>query len=290
MQKGQFDPVFVVVLVFLLGMVIANTSMSNLTSTAGWSAIFPAGDRALSLTANERRKAICSSLGVGIFESANFPDESKELLLNEISTGGDFQKYALIANCYLGGLFGTGVGPCAFVDPEGTKCPSWTVYDASTSKRQYLGYMNDNAPCHDLAGTTEIPCTNTKGGFLCNNQPWQCFTIFGALPFAVIYFFLMDILGFASFFSSTTRKVIALGVAAISTMSGGLAGISVQLNEISGIGAGGSFITLVFSLGLITALLGQFTQTMQAAAQARVAKYELTEGFDTMRDIGRRMK
>lgn len=287
MRKGQFDPLFVVVLVFILGMVIAKTALTSVVSNDDlWRCDPDACD------ISGRQNAVCAALGIGAdrpitrytvtpatttaclnscsLDQTGEPLDAEEAAAINTFFSGTFNKYAVTAQCLLGGVFGTGEGVCVFTEPA---CTDYTTYSADPNP--YLGYVNDAA--------------NTDGGFYCNNEPWQCFLIFGALPFTVIYFFVMDILGFASFFSSRTRQIVALGVAAVSTMSGGLASISQQLAEVSNLGAGTSFISLVFLFGILTALIGQFTSTAQQLTEARYAKYELTEGFETMRDVGRRI-
>ncbi len=302
MGRGQFDPLFIGVLVFLLGMVIARTMMDQVTDSSVLDTL--GSGSCTGVAEGDERAAVCSALGVGEERNIQFGSADKcdprPLTASEAETinmmlEGSFNKYAVMGQCYLGGLFGRGQIVCPFVDPDGNKCPTAKEYVEAEDKLAFIGYVNDEDctksgdPCDCNGDGTGVQGECDEGGFFCNNEPWQCFLIFGALPFAVIYFFMQDMIGFAGFFSSRTRKVLSLGVAAIATMSGGLTSVSQQMNTIVKLGVGGSFISLIFALGLFTALLGQFTSMTQQMTQARVAKYELTEGFDMMRDLGRRL-
>ncbi len=106
---------------------------------------------------------------------------------------------------------------------------------------------------------------------------WQCFIIYGLLPFLIIFYLLNDILTFA-FFRSTTRKLLAVFGALIAVVTGAFAELVIAVAKFTNLAVGQTFLGLIFGLALISVLIGQIaltasvtTKTVEAVSTAVTA-------------------
>ena len=93
---------------------------------------------------------------------------------------------------------------------------------------------------------------------------WQCFFIFGLLPFFITYYLLNDILTFA-YLRTNTRRLIAIFAALLAILTGAFANIITAVSSFVGLSIGQSFLLAIFSLALLTVFLGQLTVTAGVA-------------------------
>ncbi|MBR9680065.1 MAG: hypothetical protein GOU99_03385 [Candidatus Altiarchaeota archaeon] len=116
--------------------------------------------------------------------------------------------------------------------------------------------------------------------------PWQCFVIYGLLPFLIIYYILNDILMFA-YFRSNTRRVIALFASLLAIMTGAFAQVIVAISGFTGLAIGSSFLMMIFSLAILAVLLGQFTVTAGVAASTTQAVQQAVTGALSLAAVAR---
>jgi hypothetical protein len=93
---------------------------------------------------------------------------------------------------------------------------------------------------------------------------WQCFFIFGLLPFFITYYLLNDILTFA-YLRTNTRRLIAIFAALLAVLTGGFANIIVAVSSFVGLSVGQSFLLAIFALAMLSVFLGQLTVTAGVA-------------------------
>ena len=93
---------------------------------------------------------------------------------------------------------------------------------------------------------------------------WQCFFIFGLLPFFITYYLINDILTFA-YLRTNTRRLIAIFAALLAIITGSFANIIVAVSSFVGLSVGQSFLLAIFSLALLSVFLGQLTVTAGVA-------------------------
>ena len=93
---------------------------------------------------------------------------------------------------------------------------------------------------------------------------WQCFFIFGLLPFLITYYLLNDILAFA-YFRTNTRRLIAIFASLIAILTGAFANLLVAVASFVGLSLGQSFLAAIFAMAILAVLLGQITMTAGVA-------------------------
>ncbi len=93
---------------------------------------------------------------------------------------------------------------------------------------------------------------------------WQCFFIFGLLPFLITYYLLNDILAFA-YFRTNTRRLIAIFASLIAILTGAFANLLVAVSSFVGLSLGQSFLAAIFAMAILAVLLGQITMTAGVA-------------------------
>lgn len=122
---------------------------------------------------------------------------------------------------------------------------------------------------------------------------WQCLIIFGILPFAVLYYFIIDLLTF-TMISEKSAKVISVTVALMATipMAGRgtlLVNVTERLIALAGLTTQGpyGFLWIILILGVASAILGQFGVTFNMASKVGQNALETFYGLRTLRAIGR---
>ena len=93
---------------------------------------------------------------------------------------------------------------------------------------------------------------------------WQCFFIFGLLPFFVTFYLLNDVLMFA-YLRTNTRRLIAVFASLLAILTGAFANIIVAVASFVGLSVGQSFLMAIFSLAILSVFLGQLTVTAGVA-------------------------
>jgi len=93
---------------------------------------------------------------------------------------------------------------------------------------------------------------------------WQCFFIFGLIPFFITYYLLNDILTFA-YLKTNTRKLIAIFASLLAILTGSFANLVVAVGSFVGLSLGQTFLLAIFSLAILAVFLGQLTVTAGVA-------------------------
>ncbi len=108
---------------------------------------------------------------------------------------------------------------------------------------------------------------------------WQCFIIYGLLPFLIIFYLLNDILAY-TLLSEKTKRAIALFGSLIAILSGGFAKLTQSVASFANLSIGGSFFLLMFLIAAFTTVIGQIgvsatvtKELAEAAVEAATAKY-----------------
>lgn len=115
--------------------------------------------------------------------------------------------------------------------------------------------------------------------------PWQCYILFGMLPFTILYYFMFDLMAF-TFVSGRTKKIVALAVAMFAVVFGAFTGVAYLLTTITN-WATGSIIFLLLTLGIASAIMGQLGMTMNMSATAAASVGEAYYGLKTLQAVGR---
>ncbi len=108
--------------------------------------------------------------------------------------------------------------------------------------------------------------------------PWQCFIIYGLLPFLILYYLLNDILVF-TYMRTNTRRLIALFGALAAITTGAFGNIVLSVSRFTNFATGTSFFLLILTLALISVLLGQFAISAGAGAAAANAARQAMAGM-----------
>ncbi len=106
---------------------------------------------------------------------------------------------------------------------------------------------------------------------------WQCFLIFGFLPFLILYYLLNDILAFA-FIRTNTRRLIAVFASLLTVMTGALANLVVSISSFVGLSTGVSFLMMIFLMAMLSMFLGQLTTTMGVVQSTTQAVQKVVTG------------
>jgi|GEM_PF-2486934 len=117
---------------------------------------------------------------------------------------------------------------------------------------------------------------------------WQCFFIFGLLPFFVTYYLLSDILMFA-YLRTNTRRLIAVFAALLSILTGAFANVIVAVSSFVGLSVGQSFLMAMFSLAILSVFLGQLTVTAGVAKTTVDAVQKAVTGALVLSNVSQAM-
>jgi hypothetical protein len=113
---------------------------------------------------------------------------------------------------------------------------------------------------------------------------WQCFFIFGLLPFFITYYLINDILTFA-YLRTNTRRLIAIFAALLAILTGAFANIIVAVASFVGLSIGQSFLMAIFSLAILSVFLGQITVTAGVAQTTVNAVQKAVTGALVLRNV-----
>ena len=115
---------------------------------------------------------------------------------------------------------------------------------------------------------------------------WQCFLIFGLLPFLITYYLLNDILAFA-YFRTNTRRLIAIFASLIAVLTGAFANLLVAVASFVGLSLGQSFLAAIFAMAILAVLLGQITMTAGVAKSTVNAVQQVVTGSLMLSNIAK---
>jgi len=113
---------------------------------------------------------------------------------------------------------------------------------------------------------------------------WQCFFIFGLLPFFITYYLINDILTFA-YLRTNTRRLIAIFASLLAILTGMFANIIVAISSFVGLSVGQSFLLAIFSLAILSVFLGQITMTAGVAKSTVDAVQQAVTGALVLRGV-----
>lgn len=113
---------------------------------------------------------------------------------------------------------------------------------------------------------------------------WQCFFIFGLLPFFITYYLINDILTFA-YLRTNTRRLIAIFASLLAVLTGGFANIIVAIASFVGLSIGQTFLVAIFSLAMLSVFLGQITVTAGVAKTTVNAVQQAVTGALVLRNV-----
>jgi hypothetical protein len=114
---------------------------------------------------------------------------------------------------------------------------------------------------------------------------WQCFLIFGILPFAITYYLLNDILLF-TMLRTNTKRLIAIFASLIAVLTGAFANLVVAVSSLVGMTVGQSFLLAIFSFAVIAVFLSQIMATAGATKATVKAVNDTVTAMMTLGAIG----
>ena len=107
---------------------------------------------------------------------------------------------------------------------------------------------------------------------------WQCFLVFGLVPFAAMFFLFEDILNF-SLFSPKVRAMVSFMASVIAVYSGAFAKFVWQLAAMSTFTITGSFFTILLAMSMFSMVLSWFRSlsgvTAEIEKESEKIKYEM---------------
>ena len=150
----------------------------------------------------------------------------------------------------------------------------------------YVEKCFDYLKNYEMTFGEELPSSNKVAiSLLMEKRPkWQCFLVFGLLPFLILYHLLNDILAFA-FLRTNTRRLIAVFASLLAVLTGGLANIIVAISSFVGLSTGTAFLMTVFLLALVSIILGQLTATMGVVQSTTEAVQKVVTGTLMLRGV-----
>lgn len=113
---------------------------------------------------------------------------------------------------------------------------------------------------------------------------WQCFFVFGLLPFFITYYLINDILTFA-YLRTNTRRLIAVFASLLAVLTGSFANLIVAVASFVGLSVGQSFLLAIFSLAIFSVFLGQLTATAGVAKGTVEAVQSAVGGMMVLRGL-----
>ncbi|MBR9680274.1 MAG: hypothetical protein GOU98_00425 [Candidatus Altiarchaeota archaeon] len=195
------------------------------------------------------------------FPAANFPHGDATCQKDysiKIGSGGQFVEDGVIAEGDFDELDNLLLVTC--IDCNTVGVDTDTVLRSDIFFQHFADYQIDPA----LEGLIE-PDNKIAIQLLTEKRPaWQCFFIFGLLPFFVTFYLLNDILMFA-YLRTNTRRLIAIFASLLAILTGSFANILVAVASFVGLSVGQSFLMAIFSLAILSVFLGQLTVTAGVA-------------------------
>ncbi len=143
------------------------------------------------------------------------------------------------------------------------------VYEGTAEATEYFGNKGAKVAASLLAEKRPI---------------WQCFGIFGLLPFLILFYMLNDILMFAPF-TSRTRKLIAIFGSFLTIISGGFANLVFSISNFVGLSTGPAFLLIVFGLALLSIVISQVAVSVSAGKQAYKSAEEAFKAAAALKGI-----
>ncbi len=116
------------------------------------------------------------------------------------------------------------------------------------------------------------------GPALTKVKVWECFLIFGLLPFFFLYNFILDLLSFA-FLSPRVKKLTAAVVSVIAVVSGILGKIVVAIASTTSISLGPAFLGMLFLMAILSRLLQEFSSIFSSFGLAYSGAAQLATGY-----------
>ncbi len=190
-------------------------------------------------------------------------------LADQQSAGGALGGAAKAIKTSFDSIFGGTPATCVFLKQNIFGGPS--IKDIGTATGGNVGMPTDDA---EWLKFIEKPM-----------PPWQCYILFGMLPFTILYYFMFDLMAF-TFVSGRTKRIVALAVAMFAVVFGAFTGVAYLLTTITN-WATGSIIFLLLILGIASAVMGQLGMTMNMSATAAASVGEAYYGLKTLQAVGR---
>jgi hypothetical protein len=192
-------------------------------------------------------------------------------LLGSTDTSCGTDTYSIVLNQSGGGC---GDEVCVDVQKNQDTPQSFTQDQFFTEMSELQ--MND--PSFDNSNKVAVQLLTEK------RPAWQCFFIFGLLPFFITYYLINDILTFA-YLRTNTRRMIAIFASLLAVLTGMFANLIVAVASFVGLSIGQSFLLAIFSLAILSVFLGQITVTAGVAKTTVNAVQQAVTGALVLRNV-----